>query len=150
MAMKGKPVTFKNGTITLTPLNQTTGTANTTAAINLIAKSGSLDDNVSVAEANVNCVGKIRAAGTMDVSIEVNAFVSSVTGTGNANGTVLPFATGDYLNANLVAGSLNYEGEFILESLKTSLDAADFVTLDLSLKNNGDPRTRVVGIVNCV
>jgi hypothetical protein len=38
----------------------------------------------------------------------------------------------------------------MLESLKTSLDAADFVTLDLSLKNNGDPRTRVIGIVNCV
>ena len=150
MAMKGKPVTFKNGTITLTPLDQTTGTANTTAAINLIAKSGSLDDNVSVAEANVNCVGKIRAAGSLDVSIEVNAFASSLIGTGNANGTLLPFKTGDYLNANLTAGSINYEGEFILESLKTSLDAADFVTLDLSLKNNGDPRTRVIGIVNCV
>jgi hypothetical protein len=63
---------------------------------------------------------------------------------------MLSFKTGDYLNANLVAGSLNYEGEFMLESLKTSLDAADFVTLDLSLKNNGDPRTRVIGIVNCV
>lgn len=150
MAMKGKPVTFKNGTITLTPLSTTTGLANTTAAINLIAKSGSLDDNISVAEANVNCVGKIRAAGSADVSIEVNAFASASGGTGNLTGTVLPFIVGDYINCNLVAGAVNYEGEFIVESLKASLDAADFVTLDIALKNNGDPRTRVVSVVSCI
>jgi hypothetical protein len=149
MPMKGKPVTFRNGSITLTPL-LTTGLANTTAAINLIAKSGSLDDNISVAEANVNCVGKIRAGGSADVSIEVNAFASASGGTGNLTGTVLPFIVGDYINCNLVAGAVNYEGEFIVESLKASLDAADFVTLDISLKNNGDPRTRVISVVTCV
>lgn len=148
MAAKGKPVTFKDGEIKITPLDPSTGTANTTASIYLIASGGSLDDTVAIAEADVNCVGKLRAAGTRDVSIEANAYVASDLST--ANGPVaVSFKPGDYCNVDLKAGMLHYEGEFILESFKSSLDAADFVTMDLSFKNSGNPRISTTGLVTC-
>lgn len=147
MAAKGKPVTFKDGEIKITPLDPVTGAAVTASAVNLIASGGSLDDTVAIAEASVNCVGKLRAPGVRDISIEANAYAASDAG-GNV-ASVLNLKPGDYCNVELKAGLLRYEGEFIVESFKSSLSAEDFVTMDISFKNSGMPRIATTGIVSC-
>ena len=147
MAAKGKPVTFKDGEIKITPLDPATGNATLASAVNLIASGGSLDDTVAIAEASVNCVGKLRAPGVRDVSIEANAYVAVDGGAGGAS--ALGLKPGDYCNVDLKAGLLHYEGEFIVESFKSSLSAEDFVTMDISFKNSGNPRTSVTGLVSC-
>ena len=149
MAMKGKPLTFKSGEIKVTPYD-VAGTANATLAVNLIVSGGSLEDTVEVAEADANCVGKIRASGARSVTIEANAYAADEGGTGNTAGTSLTLKPGDLVDVDLKAGLLHYVGQFLVSAINSSFDAADFVTVDFTFQSNGEPTTATQGIVTCV
>lgn len=149
MSMKGKPLTFKEGSVKVTPY-KSDGTADTANAVYLITKGGTLSDEVEVAEASANCVGKIRAAGARSVTIEVNAYASADGGTGNTAGTTLTYKPGDLVNLDLKAGLVHYQGEFLIEKIDSSFDASDFVTVDFTFSSNGEPTVAQQGIVTCV
>lgn len=147
MSRKGKPITFKKGSIKVTPYNSN-GTLDTANGIYLIVKGGTLSDSVEMAEASTNCVGTMRAPGSRSVSIEANAYASS-DGTGTDAGTILTCKPGDSVQVDLQAGLLHYQGEFLIEKIDSSFDANDFVTVDFSFLSNGDPTIAQQGIVTC-
>lgn len=146
---KGRPLTFREGSIQITPY-KSDGTVDTAKAIYVITSSGSVEDTVEMAEADANCVGKIRAAGARSVTIEASAFVADAGGANATAGTKLEFKSGDLAQVDLKAGLLHYQGEFFLSKISSSFDAADFVTLDLTFDSNGEPTISEQGVVTCV
>lgn len=136
---KGNPLTFRNGTVTVTPITQSlVQTANATA-IPLVIKSGSLDGEIEVAEAPTNQNGTLVAYGNSKTTMELSCYVSQTGLTAPfSNGTTWNFRRGDYLTANVSAGSLSVSGMFMVTKYSTSLDPNDILNMDFSLQSHGD------------
>jgi hypothetical protein len=146
MAHLGRPVSFKNGNITL--VTQDT----TPATFQLAIKSGSLTDEVNEIEAPTNCSGTLVSSGAAKVSLSASCYISA---SGLANGTASANFTagmkpGQYVTANIVNGCQSYGGEFMITKFESSLDPNDNHNLDLSLVSNGDVSVRTNAVVTKV
>ncbi len=149
MALKGNPQTFRNGTVIVTPITQSlVATANATA-IPLAIKSGSIDGEIEVAEAPTNQNGTLLAYGNAKTTLELSCYASQSNLTAPfANGTAWTFRRGDYLTANVTAGSLSVVGTFMVTKYATSLDPNDILNMDFSLQNHGDLTTENATLVS--
>lgn len=146
MANLGKPVSFKNGNITIT-------TQDTTPVVfNLGVKSGSLTDEVTEIEAPTNCSGTLVSAGAAKVSLSASCYISAsglANGTSSANFTA-GMKPGQYVTANITNGCQSYGGEFLISKFESSLDPNDNHNLDISLTSNGDVSVRTNAVVTKV
>jgi hypothetical protein len=142
MALKGNPQTFRNGTVIVTPITQSlVATANATS-IPLVIKSGSIDGEIEVAEAPTNQNGTLVAYGNAKTTLELSCYASQANLTAPfSNGTAWTFKRGDFLTANITAGSLSIIGTFMITKYATSLDPNDILNMDFSLQNHGDLTT---------
>jgi len=149
MAVKGNPQTFRGGTVIVTPITQSlVATANATA-IPMVIKSGSIDGEIEVAEAPTNQNGTLVAYGNSKTTLELSCYVSqSNLTTPFANGTTWNFKRGDYLTANVTAGSLSVLGTFMVTKYATALDPNDILNMDFSLQNHGDLTTENATLVS--
>lgn len=146
MSHLGRPVSFKNGNITIT-------TQDTTPVVyNLAIKSGSLTDEVKEIEAPTNCSGTLVSAGAAKVSLSASCYISA---SGLANGTgATAFSNGtkpgQYVTGNITNGCQSYGGEFLITKFESSLDPNDNHNLDLSMVSNGDVSVRTNAVVTKV
>lgn len=146
MAHLGRPVSFKNGNITITTQDATP------VVVQLAIKSGSLSDEVQSIDAPTNCSGVLVSPGAAGVTLDASCYVSA---SGLANGTAASnltagFKPGQYVTANVSNGCQTYAGEFLILKFDSSLDPNDNHNLDISFKSNGDVTTRTNAIVTKV
>jgi hypothetical protein len=148
MALKGNPQTFRNGTVIITPITQSLVAANGTA-VTMVIKSGSIDGEIEVAEAPTNQNGTLVAYGNAKTTLELSCYASQANlTTPFANGTTWLFKRGDYLTANVTAGSLSVVGTFMVTKYATALDPNDILNMDFSLQNHGDLTTENCTLVS--
>jgi len=148
MALKGNPQTFRNGTVLISPITQNL-VANSTGNTTLVIKSGSIDGEIEVAEAPTNQNGTLVAYGNSKTTLELSCYVSQANlTTPFANGTAWTFRRGDYLTANIAAGSLSIVGTFMVTKYATALDPNDILNMDFSLQNHGDLTTENATLVS--
>lgn len=142
MPIKGNPITFKSGTVLLTPVTLGGVIQANATAISLIIKSGSIDESVEAPDAPTNTAGTLVAAGNEKVKLDLSAYVSqSNLISPFANGTTWSLVKGDYVTGNITTGSFSKIGTFMITDMKHSLDPNDILNVDFSLVNHGNLAT---------
>jgi hypothetical protein len=138
LALKGNPQTFRNGTAIVTPVTQFGVVQANATPINVVIKSGSFDGDATEAEADTNIFGRLITSGNQKSSIELSAYISQANLTAPfANGTAWPMTMGDYLMANITAGTTNISGMFMISKQSQAYDPNEVLNLDLTLTSHG-------------
>lgn len=149
--INGNVLTWKGGTVILTPLTVNGGTqANSTnnGPINLVVKNGSRDGDATEAEADTNLFGRLVTSGNAKHSVELSAYVSQANLTSPMTpGTPLLIQEGDYVNAVIKGGMTNIEGTFMIAKISETYDPNEVMNLDLSLSSHGNLKVSQHGVL---
>jgi hypothetical protein len=148
MPIKGNPLTFKGGTVLITPITQSLVQVANATAISMVVEKGSISGEVSVSESSTNTGGILLAAGNAKTTIDLTTMVSQTNlSTPFANGTSWTFKKGDFLTANIVSGSLSVVGTFMVTGYDLGIDNDDNLAFDFKLQNHGDLTTETANLV---
>ena len=148
-ARSGNPLTFKNGTIQVTPQTQYGVITNNAPIINLVVKSGTMESDATEAEADTNIFGRLITSGNQKSTIEMDLYVSQANLTAPlAPGTVWPMTGGDYLTANITTGMAQIIGTFMISKQSLSLDPNEVLNLSISLTSHGNLANQTFGVMS--
>ena len=145
----GNPLTFKNGTIQVTPQTQYGVITNSAPVINLVVKSGTMESDATEAEADTNIFGRLITSGNQKSTIEMDLYVSQANLTAPLTpGTVWPMTGGDYLTANITTGMAQISGTFMISKQSLSLDPNEVLNLSISLTSHGSLANQTYGVMS--
>jgi hypothetical protein len=148
MAHKGLPQTFKGGTVTLTPITLAGVPAVDPDPILIVNAGGTSADDSATSESSTNTEGVLIAFGNSKTKIDLTGIVSKDT-------VPSPFTApdafglrdGDFVTAEIKAGSFEREGIFGISSLRTSLDSEERMHLEMSLVSHGHLTTKTNKVI---
>jgi hypothetical protein len=146
----GNPLTFKNGTLQVTPLTQNGNITANAPIINLVVKSGSFESDATEAEADTNIFGRLITSGNQKSTLEMELYISQANLTTPLTpGTVWPMTGGDYLTANLTTGMANIIGTFMISKQSLpSLDPNEVLNFSVSLTSHGNLANQTFGVMS--
>lgn len=148
MPHKGLPQTFRNGTVTITPITTGRTPAVSPTAIKVVNAGGSTSSQTATSESSTNTEGVLIAMGNSKETIELTGIVSVADApTPFVDADSFLLVDGDYATVEIKADAFEREGIFGISALRTSLDNDERMHLEMTLTSHGHLTTKTHKII---